>query len=728
MNMKGMTTRRQVPALVGLALLLLLGPVRGDEFNWDGGSATLEDLLKYVKAETGKRFIYDPAILKDRRVTILAPDFHKENLFSVFEAVLEMQGLGLAASGDDQGEIFKILKAESLKSQPLPLFAQEDLEKLPSSDRLVTQVLTLKHIDPAQVGPILNDLMHIPTGSIRPIPNSNVVVITEYASNMRRLAKIIEVMDRENAPPEVRLFPLRHATAAELAPRLNALLNSLNTGRRSGGGGGPPSVASVVEDTRTNALLVIGYAHDLETAGDLIGKLDIDLGADQNTIQFFPLRHRNAKELVDIIKAMYTEVQDAQKGAQTGPNVPPRAQIPPGSQPPVAGNPARGADSGSNQIVLPRIVADEGSNAIIAIGPPRSFKELKSTIDRLDTRRPQVFIEATIMEIGEKGSRDLGVQMASVEQPNDRSVLFGGSNFGFTTPDATDPTSATLNPALGLVAGVFKDSTRRIPFILRALETANDADVIATPSLMTNDNQKASVVISEGQPTTTTSTGTATTNTTFAGFQNADTKLEITPHISVETEGEKKQAYLRLEITQTLEKFVGASSAAGVPPPKESRTTTTTVTIPDGATVVISGFTRKDRRTTVNKVPFLGDIPILGYLFRSTSTVDVRSNIFVFITPHIITDLDQIERFDETLKIGGEAEKRDQALRDRYVGPRKDPTDLVPDWLKRKVKEAKGPGEKPAPKPAPSAPEAEAAVPDEAPPPPPEPEAPLEAP
>jgi general secretion pathway protein D len=594
-----MTTRRLVPAFAGLALLLLLGPVRGDEFNWDGGSATLEDLLKYVKGETGKRFIYDPAILKDKRVTILAPDFHKENLLSVFEAVLEMQGLGLAASGDEQGEIFKIVKSESLKSQPLPLFTQEDLGKLPASDRLITQVLTLKHIDPAQVGPILNDLMHIPTGSIRPIPNSNVVVITEYASNMRRLAKIIEVMDRENAPPEVRLFPLRHATSSELAPRLNSILSSLTAGRRAGGMGGQPLMVSVLEDTRTNALLVIGYVNDLKTAEDLIGKLDIDLGADQNTIQFFPLRHRNAKELVDIIKAMYAEVQDAQRGGQAAPNAPPRPQPPAGFPPAVAGNLPAGGDAGSSQIILPRIVADEGSNAIIAIGPPRSFQALKATIDRLDTRRPQVFIEATIMEVGDNASRQLGIQLASVEQPNGSKIPFGGTNFGFTTPDAADPLSATINPAQGLLAGVFKDSTRKIPLILRALETTNDAEVIATPSLMTNDNQKASVVISEGQPTTTTSTGTATTNTTFAGFQNADTKLEITPHISVETEGEKRQAYLRLEITQTLEKFVGASSSAGIPPPKESRTTTTTVTIPDGATVVISWFTRKDRRTTV---------------------------------------------------------------------------------------------------------------------------------
>ncbi len=709
MNLK----TRLAPALLGLALLL--GPARGDEFNWDGGSATLEDLLKYVKSETGKRFVYDPATLKDKRVTILAPDFHKENLLSVFEAVLEMQGLGLAASGDERGEIFKIVKAESLKSQPLPLFTQEDLEKLPASDRLVTQVLTLKHIDPAQVGPILNDLMHIPTGSIRPIPNSNVVVITEYASNMRRLAKIIEVMDRENAPPEVRLFPLRYATASELAPRLNSLLNSLNTGRRTGNMPGQPITASVLDDARTNALLVIGYAHDLKTAEDLIAKLDIDVGADQSTIQFFPLRHRNAKELVDIIKAMYMEVEDAQKGAPTNPNLPKPPQPPPGFPPAAAGVPG-GGDSDASQILLPRIVADEGSNAIIAIGPPRSFQSLKETIDRLDTRRPQVYIEATIMEVGDDASRELGIQLAAVEQPNGRTIPFGGTNWGFTTPDPADPTLATINPGQGLIAGIFKDTTNKIPLILKALETTNDADVIATPSLMTNDNQKASMVISEGQPTTTTQTGTATTNTTFAGFQNADTKLEITPHISVETSEERKQAYLRLEILQTLEKFVGASSTAGVPPPKESRTTTTTVTIPDGATVVISGFTRKDKRTTVTKVPFLGDIPILGYLFRNTSTVDVRSNIFVFITPHIITDLDQIERFDETLKIGGEADQRDQALRERYFGPRKDTTDLVPDWLKRKIRETKEPEEEEAPA---SGPEPEPAAPEGEPPPPP---------
>lgn len=705
---------------VALALLGSIPALRADEFNWDGANATLEQLLQYVKAETGKRFVYDPAVFKgadgksgEKRVTIMAPDFRKENLLPLLEAVLEMQGLGLAASGDEKGEIFKVVPAANLKSQPLPVYTQDDLKDMPNTDRLVTQVLTLKHIDPSQVGPILNDLMHIPTGSIRPIPNSNVVVLTEYASNMKRLAKIIEVMDRENAPPQVKLFPLYHATASELAPRLNSLLNGLNSTRRSVAGGGPQLSASVLEDTRTNSLIVMGFPSDLETAKGLIDQLDKDLGEDQNTIQFFPLQHRNAKELAEIIKAMYTEQQDAVRQATPGTLGRPLTQTltPPGqpglpNPPQAAAGPSTAGDPEHASGLLPRIVADEDTNALIAIGPPRSFRELKNTIDRLDIRRPQVFIEATIMEVGEQGTRNLGLQLASVEQPNDRSVLFGGSNFGFTTPDASDPTSSTINPAQGLVAGVFKDSTRRIPAILRALETTNDADVIATPGLMTNDNKKASLTLSDQQPTTTTQTGTATTNTTFNQFVNADTKLEITPHISIERREDGSGApYLRLEITQTLEKFVGASTSAGVPPPKESRTTTTHVTIPDGATVVISAFSRKDRRVTVSKIPFIGDIPLIGYFFRNTSTVDVKTNILLFITPRIMSTPEEIEAFDRSLQ-GTAPGERQKALREKYFGPYEDRSDLVPDWLKRKFKsEPKKPEEKeeeaPAPPPEP---------------------------
>ena len=642
--------------LAAVVLMLATGTF-AEEFTWTDGS--LEDLLQLVKNETGKRFVYDPALLKDKRVKILAPDFHRENFLQLFEAVLEMNQLGLAASGDEKGEFFKIIPSPILKLQPIPIFSEQDLAKLPNSDRLVTQIFTLKNIDPTPVGQVLQPLIHIPAGEARGIPNTNVLVVTEYASNMRRLAKIVEIMDREQAPPRMEIIPLKFATSTEMAPRLNQLLTSLNVGRRAAVGA-PPQAASllVTDDPRTNSIIIIGYESDLVTLKGLIEKLDKDLGADQNTIRFFPLQHRNARDLATIIKAMYTEVQDAQRSGQ-----------PPG----FAGNPRppnAPATAGSAEPalqVLPRIVADEVTNAIIAIGPPRSFKELKETIERLDTRRPQVFIEATIMEVGEDSTQALGVQLASVERPENRSVFFGGTNFGFTQPVAGDPNSQAINPAQGLIAGVFKDSTSRIPIILRALQTNNDADVIATPSLMTNDNQKATVTISDQQPTTTTQTGTATTNTTFNQFVEAKTSLDITPHISEESSPDgAKRPYLRLEITQTLEKFVGASVTAGVPPPKESRTTTTTVTIPDGATVVISGFTRKDRRNTVNKVPILGDIPFLGFFFRNKTTVDVRTNLFVFITPHIITDLDQLEGLGKTLKTRQEWDDLEKTLKERY--------------------------------------------------------------
>ncbi|GEM_PF-5005337 len=671
-----MTKKLLVPVLL-LLLLLQGGAPAAEPLNWPEGD--VEDLLKLVQSVSGKRFVYDPALLKGKKVTILTSDFPRENLLQLFESVLEMQTppLGLAASGDDKGEYFKIVPAAGLKQQPLPIYSGKEIEGIPRTERLVTVVVPIKNVDPNQVSLILQDLMH-GHGSFKPIPKTGVAVLTEYASNLPRLLKILEVIEKENQPPRTQVFPLKFATSSELAPKLNQLLMALSlSGSKNTGGGGAQPTLLVTDDPRTNSVIVIGNEADQMTATGIITQLDKDLGADQNGIQFFPLQNRNAEDVVAVLKQMYTEAQDAARAA-VQPGLPPRpAGVP---QPPGAGGSLE-----SSRDLVPRVVADKETNSIIAIGQPRAFKELKSMIEKLDTRRPQVFLEATLLEVGENSTRQLGVQLAAIGHRDGKDIILG-TNFGFTQPTSgsTDPAEQTLIPSAGL-NWILRDS-QHLPFVLRALQTNDDADVIATPSLMTNDNQKASVVISDQQPTTTTQTGTATTQNTFGGYQSADTSLEITPHISMAPGPDgKPHPYLRLEVLQKLEKFVGAGSN-GVPPAKESRTTTTTVTLADGATVVISGFTRKDQSITVQKVPLLGDIPLLGFLFRNKNTTEVRRNVFLFITPHIITDLGEMEALGRSLTTPEAVEERERKLRALYLKPK-------PEAQEPK---AEAPGPKPA--------------------------------
>ncbi|MCX7703990.1 MAG: hypothetical protein N2234_07850, partial [Planctomycetota bacterium] len=245
---------------------------------------------------------------------------------------------------------------------------------------------------------------------------------------------------------------------------------------------------------------------------------------------------------------------------------------------------------------------------------------------------PQVMIEAVIIEVSADSTTNLGIELATVDLAGVGYRGAGGTLFGLSSLDVENLTKTPVG-GLGLTALIYKDSFDRLPFLMQMLRSTSDVNVLSTPRLLTNDNEKGTLKVSDQVAIiTTVDTATQQSRTAFGGYQDAGITLEITPHISPDK-------HLRLEVNLTIESFTSPPVAGSTaPPPKTSRQIQGVVTVPDRQLVIIGGLTNEKEDETVNKIPFLGDLPIVGALFRSTSVMKRRTNVYIFITPHIIDE------------------------------------------------------------------------------------------
>ena len=285
------------------------------------------------------------------------------------------------------------------------------------------------------------------------------------------------------------------------------------------------------------------------------------------------------------------------------------------------------------------VIPDKNLNSIILIAPDYIHTEVKAILDTLDVRRPQVLFEVAILDITSDDILDIGTEIDTVRTEGVTTTQGRGfTNFNIarreTSPNGGFPSKTTVPVDMaGLFVGVTKGDVNSIPILVRLLQQNTDVIIRSTPLLLVNDNEDAVFSSLSEQPTTSTSQGTATTNISFGGFVEAGTTLKITPHVS---EGN----YIRVDIDLKVENFYGEAPGPGIPPAKASNQLTTSITVPDSRTVVIGGLTTRKRTQIKKGIPLLCDIPLLGYLFSSTSDQDETSRLFLFIKPQILSDVD----------------------------------------------------------------------------------------
>ncbi|HHC72817.1 MAG TPA: type II secretion system protein GspD [Thiotrichales bacterium] len=582
--------------LLTLITVLILLPLsaRAEPVTLNLKGADIEALINLVSQVTGRNFVIDPRV-KAQVTVVSSHPIEKDQLYEIFLSVLEVHGFTAVASGD----IVKILPDVKAKQNAVPL-----TDELPPGDTVITQVIRLENVNATQLVPFLRPL--IPQqGHLGALANSNVLVITDRASNVRRILEIIRRVDVAS-DNKIDIIPLKHASASEVA----RILDSIYAKSAGKGAGGQPSVR-IVADDRTNSVLLSGDPTQRTQLHRIIAELDTPLASAGNTHVVY-LHYAKAADLVPVLQGISdTLAEERKKGQQKATTLPISIQ------------------------------ADETSNALVITAPPDIYRSLSSVIRKLDIRRAQVLVETIIAEIAFDKKRELGTQWVFDASPSGAGpvgvINFGGSNSIVAIGGALD---AGTPPALGegafLGIGQFDSDVLNFGVLVNALANDANSNILSTPSLVTLDNQEAEVVVGKTVPFVTGSyTTTGTTGTPGNPFQTIERQdigltLKVTPQIN---EGNA----IKLDIEQEISS-ISNSSAGAVDLVTDKRSIRTTVMVDDGQVVVLYGLLDDSVQELEQRVPVLGDLPVLGHLFRYNSSNKIKRNLVVFLRPRILRD------------------------------------------------------------------------------------------
>ena len=561
--------------------------------------ADIRSFIETVAEATGRNFVVDPRV-KAKVTVVSARSMNREEVYQVFLSVLQVHGYAAV----QVGEIIKILPDVNAKQGPVATGSESSKA---TGDELVTRVVPIKHVPAAQMVPILRPLVP-QQGHLAAYPNSNVLVVSDRAANIQRLISIINRIDRPDSQ-EIEVVPLQHASAAEVVRIINSMSRQDAQGQVPGG-------TTLAADERSNSILLSGdNAARLRIRG-LIAHLDTPLQGGGNAQVVF-LKYAKASELAPILLGVSQFEAEGQQGGANGT-----------------------AASANSQDV--DIQADETTNALIITASPAKFDSLRRIINQLDVRRAQGLVEAVIAEVSTNLAKDLGVEFAYV--PTDRS---SGTTpaFGTLLPNSGIDLTGVLGDAgsaiSAITSGAFVGAAKlsgkdRFAALVRALEGDTATNILSTPQLMTLDNEEAEIVVAQNVPFitgqfTNTGSGTDSAVNPFQTIEREDVgiTLRITPQIN---EGDS----VKLDI-ETESSSISASAVAS-DLITNKRSISTSVLAKDQQTIVLGGLIEDSFRDSVQKVPLLGDIPLLGHLFKATSTTNDKQNLMVFIHPVIIRD------------------------------------------------------------------------------------------
>ena len=586
--------------------VVLSSQVFADEITLNLKDADIRALISTVSKFTGKNFIIDPRV-KAKVTVVSANTLTPEAVYEVFLSVLQVHGYAAVPTGS----VIKIVPEVNAKQGPLPLSSKSDNY---SSDELITKIIRLDHVPASQLVPILRPLVP-QQGHLAAYNPTNTLIITDHAGNIRRLLKIIAGVDRPDSD-ELEIIPLKHASASELV----RILNSLST---SGKGKDVSNKVKMVADDRTNSVLVSGERSARLRIRATVSFLDTPLEDGGGNTHVIYLKYAKAENMVKIL----TGLKD--KGGKTSR--------------PVKGKAApvkitTGSTISQNAIIQ----GDDETNALIITADPNTVKNLKAIIRQLDIRRAQVLIEAIIAEISANKRKDVGVGLVVDGVQREAGALpIGISNLAgvgdllqaaLAGSSATTPTSIPGGLTLGM--GEETNSGVRYGLILRALQQDGNSKILSTPSVVTLDNEEAELIVGENVPFVTGSfTGAGSTDPAnpFQTIERQDVglTLKVTPQIN---EGDTVKLVLEQEISSVQPDTEGAGLRT------RKRSIKTSVLVDDGGILILGGLMQEEENESQSKIPLLGDIPLIGVLFRSKSKSKTNQNLMVFLRPSILRD------------------------------------------------------------------------------------------
>ena len=602
--------------------------------------ADLDALIATVSEATGKNFIVDPRV-KAKVNLISAKPMSADELYNVFLSVLQVHGFAAV----DKGGIIKIVPDVNAKQDGVDVVANVASAGR-GADEIVTEVVKLRHVQAAPLLTALRQLMP-QQAALSVHPESNSLILTDRAGNVARMKDILLRVDVTGSD-DVEVIRLKHASATEIVKTLTQLRSGARGAQASAAAGadGNNMPASFAADERSNSVLISGDRTDRAKLRAVVVYLDTPMERAGNT-QVFYLKYARAKDLVPILQGSNrTVAREGSTTSNTSNGLSSSNTSSFGSSSSSTSSSTINAGTvgiGGRQDAV--VLADEATNALVITAPPNVMRELESIIQQLDIRRAQVLVEAVIAEVSEDFTKKLGVQWAAFPANGTGAVgltTFNGllANIASATSGGTNPLGAVsaIGDGFNLGVGNVDGSGTDFAVLISALAGDANNNILSTPSLLTMDNQEASIVVGQNVPIVTGSySNTGSGSTSVSPFQTVDredvgVKLKVKPSISPD-------GAVRLELDQevsSIDQRATKDSSAGLVTSK--RNVKTAVLAQDGDVVVLGGLMDEAVQDSVSKVPLLGDIPVLGVLFSQKETTRTKRNLMVFIRPIIMRD------------------------------------------------------------------------------------------
>jgi general secretion pathway protein D len=614
-----------------LCTLVLIGSFHSSPAHAAGGKGgvvlnfnevDISTMVKFISDLTGKNFILDDRV--KGKISVYSPSkLSTEEAYNVFTSVLELKGFTVVQSG----RVAKIVPSSAAKQSGFKLLPSG--EQAPVNENYIAQVTKLEYITAQEAVAFLQPMVS-KDGHLSAFGPGNLLLMVDSSINIRKLHGLLQTIDTERTREGLEIIYLKNASAESAATTVRQWLSGSEA--KTGGQPAAPgavSATSVLADQRLNALLVFGNEPTKKAIRELVAKLDVTPPEASSKVNVYYLENTDATEMAKVLDGVVKGIS-AQASA------------------PGAGAPqASPFDSGKVTIT-----PDKASNSLVIMASPTDYSNLVQVIKKLDRRSKQVFVQVLIAEVSLDKSNELGVELG---------VLGGGSpNSNITIAGLYDPLSS-LSTVGALIAtgGTLTPSVTAKPLnitaVLKALDKNGLVNILSTPNILTSDNKEAEINVGENVPFQ-----GAATQSTFGTTQSVERKdiginLKIKPQIS---EGD----YIRMDINQEIS-AVKASKGQAIDLVTTKRSAKTSVVVKDKETVVIGGLIQDTEQETVSKVPLLGDIPLLGWLFKSKTKTRSKTNLVILLTPHIVKDAADLAEMTRIQRAAfGEAAKNSESF------------------------------------------------------------------
>ncbi len=620
---------------------------KGFKFSLNLENLDLAELVKHIAKITGKKFVLGNKVKQNIKATIIAPTpVTAQEAYMAFLNVLELNDLTIVPDGP----FLKIVdSAGGHSSLAVPVVT--DGKTVPTGDQVVTKILHLDHVGATEMAQLLAKFAS-KGADITPF-GANTLIISDFATNVKRLQKLIGELDKPGTGDQIWVEKVNYASATEMSEMLMDVLEAAGVTSTTAGKGGPqPAVAGpegkgaflskIIPEERTNSLIIVSSEGAYLKVIQLMQQLDVQVPG-EGEIHVHPLQHADSEELSGVLSNVVSGVGKAHAGKD--------------------GAGLRAGELFEGEV---KITHDKATNSLVITASYRDYLALRKVIDELDQARRQVFVEAVIMEVQVSKIKNLGVSFnagTAFDTMDEQSLLFGGTTFGSLSSVFLDPTSLTglalglRGPEISEAEGILGTGISIPSFgvMVNALQSNNDVNILSTPNILATDNETAEITVGgnvpiqqgysalgnlgglgglaglagqAGSSASAMAGGYGFNPMMSIGRQNVGLTLKITPHINDSDQ-------IKLEIELEVSEVTGETDLG---PLIDQRMAKTVSVVKDQQTVVLGGLVKDNITESVEKVPILGDIPILGYLFKKKKTRITKTNLLIFLTPYIIRD------------------------------------------------------------------------------------------